>query len=150
MASASVSPPLLTVNEGAKLARGDLISVVNADDPCLPGLVRAAVDAFAEDPELLAVYPDWRMIDREGRTIENVVAREFDYALMVEQVYCIPGPGAVLRKSGLAGEPLRDPRYPYASDYELWLRLGALNSWRPIRFHAADPAHYGRSRPLEV
>lgn len=113
-----------TVNRGIELARSDIVAVVNADDPILPGLARAAARMLASRPELVAVYPDWARIDTNGRVMEEVRVREFDYHLLLEQLFCIPGPGAFFRKSALAGESVRNSAYRYSSDYELWLRLG--------------------------
>ena len=33
--------------------------------------------------------------------------------VMLEQHYCIPGPGGFFRKARLGGEPARDPRFRY-------------------------------------
>src|SRR5262245_22604316 len=40
-----------TINRGLALARHDIICIVNADDPVLPGLLEAAGRAFACDPQ---------------------------------------------------------------------------------------------------
>lgn len=141
-----------TVNRGAALAAGDIIGVVNADDPILPGLVSAAVAMLEEQPELAAVYPDWRRIDATGKPIADMTVPEFDYRVLLEQNLCLPGPGALIRRTALAGEPLRDERFRYKSDYFLWLRLGlhwqlarlpgVYATWRQ---HPAGASQRGRS-----
>ena len=113
-----------TVNRGVALAQGDIVGVVNADDPILPGLVSAAVERLRDRPELVAVYPDWLMIDQDGHTLREVRTPEYDYLIMLEQNYCFIGPGAFFRKSCLGDEPARDPRLRFASDFDLWMRLG--------------------------
>jgi glycosyltransferase involved in cell wall biosynthesis len=113
-----------TVNKGWQMARGEYVSVVNSDDPILPGLVRHAVEAFQEDPRLLVVYPDWKMIDQASNTVKNVRAPDYDYLNMVRWQKCLVGPGALIRKRAFSLEPGRDPAYHYVGDFEYWLRLG--------------------------
>jgi hypothetical protein len=141
-----------TVNRGAAMAGGDIIGIVNADDPILPGLVSAAVAMLEARPELAAVYPDWRRIDAIGRPIADTIVPEFDYRVLLEQNLCLPGPGALIRRAALAGEPLRDERFRYKSDYFLWLRLGLHSplarlpgihaTWRQ---HPGGASQHGRS-----
>jgi len=113
-----------TVNRGAALAKGEILAIVNADDPVLPGLIAAAVELLTARPDLAVVYPDWLKIDSDGAVIEEVRTQDFDYRMMLRQHFCIPGPGAFIRRSALAGEELRDSSLKYSSDFDLWLRLG--------------------------
>jgi hypothetical protein len=141
-----------TINRGLALAAGNIIGIVNADDPILPGLVGAAVEMLDRHPELAAVYPDWRRINAAGARIADTVVPEYDYRVLLEQNLCLPGPGALIRRAALGGEPLRDPRFRYKSDYFLWLRLGLHHplarlpgiyaTWRQ---HSAGASQHGRS-----
>ena len=88
-----------TVNKGFLLAKGDIIAVVNSDDPILPGAISAAVDLMLRKPEILIVYPDWYLIDEQGRTMEYRRTPDFSYVDMLRRHYCIPGPGTFFRKS---------------------------------------------------
>jgi len=113
-----------TVNRGVALARHDIVCVVNADDPVLPGLLRAGGEALGADPSLSAVYPDWVWIDAEGKKIREVATAEFDLRVLLEQHLCIVGPGAMFRRSHLGGDPVRDPQRRTSADFDFWLRLG--------------------------
>jgi glycosyltransferase involved in cell wall biosynthesis len=144
-----------TVNRGAELASHDLFAVVNADDPVLPGWAQAMAEAFVADPDLSGAYPDWRRIDASGRVIGEVRTREFDYAVLFAQHFCLPGPGAVLRRSHLRGEMVRDPARGTSSDYDLWLRLGLHGRLRRVprvlatwRRHAAGTSSAARGRAM--
>lgn len=112
------------VNAGVGEARGEIIGVVNADDPILPGLVSAAVDRLDAEPALQGVYPDWLKIDPDGRVLEPVRALDYDYRVLIAQHFCMIGPGCLYRRSALAGAPPRDPRLRYTGDFHQWLRLG--------------------------
>lgn len=141
-----------TVNRGVEEAQGEIVASVNADDPLRPGMVRAAVEALLARPELSGVYPDWLKIDSQGRVIEEVKTADYDLKIMLEQHYCIPGPGGFFRKSRLGGEPARDPRFRYSGDFHMWLRLslaGPLQrlpkAWATWRFHEAGGSQAGRN-----
>src|SRR5688572_11108874 len=51
-----------TVNKGLSMAKGAIVSIVNSDDPLLPGAVRTSVAVLQEHPDALAAYPDWNEI----------------------------------------------------------------------------------------
>ena len=112
------------INVAMAQAKHDLICIVNADDPILPGLVSTMRNVFASDPELAAAYPDWRKIDADGREISTVHTAEYDYAVMLAQHFCIPGPGGFFRRRVLGNAPVRDPAAYGVSDYDFWLRFG--------------------------
>lgn len=111
------------VNRGIAEASTDIVGIVNADDPIRPDLVRVAVHALESNPDFVAIYPDWEMIDAVGAIVQTIRASDFDLRMHLEQHLCLPGPGAFFRRSALRGELARDPRWRYTGDYEMWLRL---------------------------
>jgi glycosyltransferase involved in cell wall biosynthesis len=142
-----------TVNKGFGLARGEYIVIVNSDDPILPGLISAAVDLLEAHPDVLAAYPDFEIIDQHGRTLEHRPMPDYDYVRMVREYYCMPGPGAFIRRRGIEQVGGRDTRYRYVGDFDFWLRLGlygpfvrlprTLATWRD---HPASASISERSR----
>lgn len=144
------------VNAGIARAACDIVGIVNADDPILPGLLDAVRAAFQDDPTLDAVYPDWAQIDAEGRSLATIATRDYDYGVLLGQHFCIPGPGAFFRIRVLAGEPVRDARASMISDYDFWLRFGlhgarvrrlpqVLATWR---LHAGGATRRGQGPHL--
>ena len=140
-----------TVNRGFSLAEGEILGVVNSDDPLLPGAISAAVDAMAAKPDVVVAYPDWDMIDAEGQKIQHIQTYEYDYLNMLRWHHCIPGPGTFFRKwvvERLAG---RDVQFRYVADFDFWLRAGLLGQFLRIpqtfatfRWHAGGASSQGQ------
>jgi hypothetical protein len=143
------------VNRGVAEARGQILGIVNADDPLLPGLVMVAVARLAQEPGLAGVYPDWLKIDGAGRVLEVMRLCEYDYGRMLRRHLCDIGPGCLFRRAALGAEPPRDLRFRYSGDFQQWLRLGlhhrfarlpqVLATWR---MHAAGTSQAGLSPAL--
>tara|TARA_R110001583_G_scaffold178083_2_gene333795 strand:+ start:22329 stop:23276 length:948 start_codon:yes stop_codon:yes gene_type:complete len=120
------------VNYGVRLALGSVVGVVNADDPVKPTLVSRAIVELSSDPELVGVYPDWEKIDAHGDIVSTVRVADFSLSDMLEQCFCIPGPGTLFRKSALRGEPARRSEFKYSGDFDLWLRLSLQGKMKRI------------------
>jgi len=147
-----------TVNRGLELARGSIIGVVNSDDPLLPGAVSAAVERLQADERLVAVYPDWQMIDEGSRPIREM--RTFDFRLvdMVRWQVCIPGPGSFFRAEVARRIGGRDAAFRFVADFDFWLRAALVGDLARIprelatfRVHgdSATVRHVGTDRAKE-
>ncbi len=121
-----------TVNKGLSMARGDIVAVVNSDDPLLPGAVKTAVDFMQARPEVLVAYPDWNFIGPKSEVIRHIKVPEHDYMAMLKRHHCSVGPGAFIRRNWLGRAGLRDPDFRYVGDFELWLRLGLYGQFARI------------------
>lgn len=121
-----------TVNKGFGMAKGEIICIVNSDDPLLPGAVRTAVEFMEDRPELLVAYPNWLKIDPQSQPLEEVYLPEYDYLYMLYHHHCIVGPGAFIRRKALSFASGRDPDFRYVADYEYWLRLGLFGPFARI------------------
>jgi glycosyltransferase involved in cell wall biosynthesis len=134
-----------TVNRGFSLATGDVIGVVNSDDPLLPGMVRAAVDALAADPALMVVYPDWKLIDAKGAEMRTVETHAYSYADMLRWHHCLPGPGAFFRRRVVEALGGRDETFRYVADFDFWLRAGLIGPFARIPRPLATFRHHETS-----
>ena len=115
-----------SVNKGFSLAKGEIVGVVNSDDPLLPGAISTIVGEMITNPELLVVYPDWMMIDEAGKTIQRITTYDYSYINMVRWHHCIPGPGTFFRRSVIDRLQGRDLQFRYVADFDFWLRAGLL------------------------
>lgn len=130
-----------TVNFGLENARGRFILVISADDPLLTGeLINRAVKILESEPQIVALYPDWRIIDECGATLKVNILPEYSDEIMVGRCRCLPGPGVVFRKDAAIKIGGRRAKWKYVGDYDFWLRLsrvgriqrlpGVLAQWR--------------------
>jgi len=134
------------INEGFRMATGEIVAWLNSDDVYLPATVGEAVAVFEGTPDVGLVYGDYRHIDAEGKVMRTVLARDFDldFELNVENV--IPQPSTFFRRSVLDRVGYLSERYHYAFDVEFWIRIAEAgieiaherSTWSGFRFHASS------------
>jgi hypothetical protein len=121
-----------TANRGIEMSHGEIVAIVNSDDPLLPGAVSQAVALLVARPEVLVAYPDWNYIGQTSQVLGRVQVPDYDYLHMLKRHHCIVGPGAFIRREAIAVAGLRDPEFKYVADYEFWLRLGLVGPFARI------------------
>ena len=122
----------LTVNKGFGMAHGEILAVVNSDDPLLSRAVSTATAFMEAHPDILVAYPDWNKIGPDSKVIEHVQVPEFDYLYMLRHHHCIVGPGAFIRRKAFELADGRDPDFRYVADFDYWLRLGLYGPFARI------------------
>ncbi len=114
----------LTVNKGFSMSTGQIIGVVNSDDPILPGAVKKVVGAFEKNKDALVVYPDWAEIDKNSNTIKKHTLPNYNIYNMVKHFFNIAiGPGTFFRREALEKYGARENSRRYTGDLEYWCRL---------------------------
>lgn len=130
-----------TVNRGIKNALGEFLLVVNADDPLLTSeLINRGCKILIDNPSIAAIYPDWKIIDENGKTLKSKILPEFDEDILIGHCKCLPGPGTLFRKDKAVQINGRSLKWKFVGDYDFWLRLsrvgeiqrlpGVLAQWR--------------------
>ncbi|MGP0088925.1 MAG: glycosyltransferase [Xanthobacteraceae bacterium] len=112
------------LNRGWSEASGNYLGYLSADDVVYPDALATLVDFLERNPSILAVYPDYDLIDAESRVVRRVHAPDYDAREMVEQSVCPPGPGVLFRKEGFARAGGWNCDFRQTPDFEFWLRLG--------------------------
>jgi glycosyltransferase involved in cell wall biosynthesis len=122
-----------TVNRGLENAEGDFVLVVNADDPLLTeDLVNKGCQYLIGNPNVVAVYPDWKIIDGYGKTIKINVLPEYSDEIMIGECRTVPGPGTIFRKDSALRIKGRRTEWKYVGDYDFWLRLSRIGEIRRL------------------
>lgn len=130
-----------TVNRGLEMAKGRYVLVLSADDPLLTGdLINQAVKILEEKDSLVALYPDWQVIDQYGEVLKINILPEYSDEIMIGRCRCLPGPGVIFRKDAATIIGGRRKKWKFVGDYDFWLRLsregeiqrlpGVLAQWR--------------------
>jgi hypothetical protein len=114
-----------TINRGFDEAEGQVFSIVNSDDPVLPGLFTAVVGELVADPQLAGVYPDFLVIDEAGETLTELHPPDFSLAEMLRLGDNYLGPGVVFTRAMVDAVGGWSADYTSALDLDFWLR-GAL------------------------
>lgn len=129
------------VNKGWRLAEGEILGWLNADDLLAPQAVARAAQTLAAHPELAGMYGDCVYIDSAGKPLRRYPAQPFDYLrLALETENFIPQPSIFLRRRWLEQVGGLDESLHYVMDYDLWLRLGLL---APLAY---VPQEFSRAR----
>jgi glycosyltransferase involved in cell wall biosynthesis len=136
-----------TVSIGFKEASGDLLLVVSADDPLLTERLFINIfEQFNQNNNLMAIYPDWQMIDAIGNVIKVIKVPDYSDDLLIGRCMTLPGPGVVFRKSAALQLNGRNSKWTYVGDYDFWLRLSRLGEIR----HCPEVLAQWRHHPLST
>lgn len=114
------------LNRGFKLASGDIIGWLNADDRYRPGCFEHVARAFEQYPEVDIIYGDFTLMSEEGQILR--VRREIAFnrfILLYHRVLYIPTPATFFRRRIFEeGNWLKQDLH-YAMDYEFFVRLAS-------------------------
>jgi len=121
--------PAAAINKGLRLAGGELVGWLNADDRYVPGALRRVVDAFAAHPSRALGFGRCPIIDASDNEIRHGITRfkeaffPFSCRFAIQSINYISQPAmffrrTVQREAGLLREDLKA-----AWDYEFVLRL---------------------------
>ncbi len=118
------------MNKGVRMATGEVIGWLNADDRYRPGALEAVGRAFARDPEARWATGRCRIVDGEGREIrrwvtayKNAFLRRWSFPLYLTQNF-VSAPATFMRREAFEAVGLFDESYRISGDYDLYLRLG--------------------------
>lgn len=123
-------------NKGIRMASGEVIGFLNADDRYEPGALHAVGEAFGADPHVMWATGYCHIIDGGGEEIrravtryKNFLLRRFSFPLYLTHNF-VSDPATFVRKRALDEVGLLDNRYRISHDYDLWLRVA--RRWPPI------------------
>ena len=112
-------------------AKGEYLIVVSADDPLFTEkLFEKSFEDFQRDKNLVAIYPDWRMIGPNGETLQEIIVPEYSDEILIGRCITLPGPGVIFRKSAALKIGGRRKKWTFVGDYDFWLRLSRIGELR--------------------
>jgi glycosyltransferase involved in cell wall biosynthesis len=112
------------VNSALEIAQGEYCLIISADDPLYSeNLFTLAKQILDNDREVVAVYPNWLVINDVGKVVSEVDVADYSESLLIGQFKCLPGPGTIFRTEIALSVGGRNSKYRFVSDYEFWLKL---------------------------
>jgi glycosyltransferase involved in cell wall biosynthesis len=121
------------ISNAIELALGEYLLVVNADDPLITGdLFRDALEILESDEKVVATYPDWQIIDQSTNVVETIQVKEFSIEELVGRFNCLIGPGGIFRRAAAQKIGGWDKNFRFVPDYDFWLRLSDLGSFKHV------------------
>jgi len=119
------------INKGFRLASGDILAYINADDMLLPGSLFKVGQKFMADPNIMWVTGKCRIIDDHDREIrrlitfyKNCLLHIHSTSLLLVTDY-ISQPATFWRAEVFKTLGNLDESLHFAMDYDYWLRLSA-------------------------
>lgn len=138
-----------TVNKGYHLCSGDIIGIVNSDDPLFTNdAVSRIVECFQNNSSALAVYPNWVSIDEEGNIINRIILPQYTIKNMLEEFNVALGPGMFIKSSALMKLGYRNESLKYTGDLDLSFRLALAGSLAHIPAFLATHRVHSRAASL--
>ena len=146
-----------SLNKGLKIAKGNYIARMDADDVALPQRLELQVKEFESDPKAIAVGSDYFLLT-EKRTSLKKNKNNSDYqkaVLFFSPCFCHP---TVMMKNIFAEKNLLYKRdYVHAEDYKLWTDLAALGEFKNVpqpllkyRSHATQVSAQNHNTQLAI
>lgn len=123
------SGPAAAINKGLKVATGEIISWLNADDLYHPGALIRVLETFSRHPDRALCFGACRIIDEKGQEIRKAITRfkELFFPLSsrftIQCINYISQPAMFFRRRALQTTGLLRDGLVAAWDYDLTLRL---------------------------
>lgn len=142
------------LNKAIRMASGDLVGWLNADDAYLDGALETVRRFFTENPDVALTYGYVYVVDSCGRPIRKRFSPDFNFGLLVRNGACYAQPTFFFQRSLFDELGYLDPHQRWAMDYDLILRVGERFPIRKIakclgmfRTHAGSMSHSGQADP---
>lgn len=128
-----------TTNRGYSLASGELTIVINSDDPLLEkDYLEKVVTAFNNNPDVLAVYPNWVNMDINSNVKNVVDVPQFDLISLLQNFNITLGPGMVIKREALKKIGFRDENIRYTGDLNISYKLARMGKLLHLDCYAAS------------
>lgn len=130
------------INQGLRMATGEILAYLNSDDTLAPGVLKKVVDFFQKNPKTMWLTGKCRIVNEDDQEIRSWVTvyknfwlRWYRYQTLLILNY-ISQPATFWRREALEKVGYFDLHKHYAFDYDYWLRLGKKYPlgiiWQPL------------------
>jgi glycosyltransferase involved in cell wall biosynthesis len=122
---------IATVNKGFTMARGQYVFLLNSDDFLYPEALERLVEGLQADPDALAVFSDYRVIDEDGQSIMEIGPSDITSVDIIRQQISV-GAGVMYTRRMVEALGGWNPEYTVIPDFEFWIRGALLGRYRHV------------------
>lgn len=146
------------LNKGFRIASGEFIGWLNADDRYLPNCFNSVIKTIKNLPECDILYGNYRWISENGNLIKFRREIDFDWFIFKYlHVTYIPSTATFFKRDIFKEGNFLNINYKLANDFELFLRL-ALKGYRfmhldsflaDFRWHPESKSELNKNRQIK-
>jgi len=150
-------------NMGARVACGQWLMFLDADDRLRPSAIQTLITATQATPDAIVIYGDYDLIDNEGRSIGRrrwLKNRSKPAGNVLEQLatgnFIVNGGIMIIRPHAFAASGGFDTSLKYCEDWHCWCRLAAVGEFQFIpgilldyRLHATNTMNAAFRSPID-
>ncbi len=132
------------INKGLKMATGDIVAFLNADDLYTEGALDKVVTYFKENPDCMWLTGYCKIIDENGKQIKEYITkyknrklRKFTFEQLLIEA-CISQPATFWRRKLLDEVGYIDESLHYSMDQDLWARFASKYKLHLIKDYLAE------------
>jgi glycosyltransferase involved in cell wall biosynthesis len=129
------------INKGLRIASGEIVAYLNADDLLLPGTLLKIAQLFMEHPQIMWITGQCRIIDENNREIRKLITAyknlwlrlSHPSILLITDYISQP---ATFWRNLMSEMGYLDENLHYVMDYEYWctpISALSLNILQPLR-----------------
>jgi glycosyltransferase involved in cell wall biosynthesis len=111
------------INHGLRIAMGDVLAWLNADDEYPSGVLQAVAERFNAEPTLDAVFGDCEVLDVDNRHLWRETPGPYDFKRLLRSGNYIAQPAVFVHRRVFDRLGYLDESFEYGMDFEFWLRL---------------------------
>jgi glycosyltransferase involved in cell wall biosynthesis len=137
------------INKGLRVATGELVAWLNADDFYLPGALARVARAHRQNPHASFYFGDGLRVDKNGDPLEGFFPGgrvSFDLRALVYGLNCLLQPATFINRACLSEVGPLDAALRYGLDTDLWIRLATHAPPSPVAAMLAASREYPQTK----
>lgn len=137
------------INKGLRMATGELVAWLNADDYYLPGALTHVARAYRQNPRASFYFGDGLRVDEKGAPLAGFFPGGrigFSLPALTFGMNCLLQPATFINRVSLLEIGDLDPTLRYGLDTDLWIRLARHTPPSPVNALLAASREYTRTK----
>lgn len=137
------------INKGFRMATGELVAWLNADDFYLPGALGVIARAYRHNPHASFYFGDGLRVDEKGYRLGEFFPGgrvSFSLRALIYGLNCVLQPATFINRAKLIEIDYLDPTLRYGLDTDLWIRLAQRSTPSPVSALLAASREYARTK----